>query len=111
MVYNLGFVTLWCLFMTPLELTLSKIRENIQRASRVLRTPVYTHSFSKGEKRGTQYQYKMDSVLRNYFAGGRIRKTETNVFEIRRGLGFRPAGECGRNAGRGFWLLEKIQIW
>ena len=42
----------------------------------------------------------MDSVLRNYFAGGRIRKTETNVFEIRRGLGFRPAGGCGRNAGR-----------
>ena len=43
---------------------------------------------------------KMDSVLRNYFAGGRIRKTETNVFEIRRDSGFRPAGGCGRNAGR-----------
>ena len=41
--------------------------------------------------------------FRNYFAGGRIRKTETNVFEIRRGLGFRPAGGCGRNAGRAFW--------
>jgi len=27
------------------------------------------HSFSKREKRGTQYQYKMDSVLRNYFLG------------------------------------------
>lgn len=40
-----------------------------------------------------------DSVLRSYFAGGRIRKTETNVFEIRRDSGFRPAGgsreECG----------------
>jgi len=46
---------------------------------------------------------KMDSVLRNYFAGGRIRKTETDVFEIRRGSGFRPAGECGRNAGREFF--------
>ena len=44
----------------------------------------------------------MDSVLRNYFAGGRIRKTETNVFEIQRDLGFRPAGGCGRNAGRFF---------
>ncbi|KKU96849.1 MAG: hypothetical protein UY29_C0006G0058 [Parcubacteria group bacterium GW2011_GWC2_48_17] len=43
---------------------------------------------------------KMDSVLRNYFAGGRIRKTETNVFEIRQGLGFRPAGGRGRNVGR-----------
>ena len=43
---------------------------------------------------------KMDSVLRNIFAGGRIRKTETNVFEIRQGSGFRPAGGRGRNAGR-----------
>jgi hypothetical protein len=48
----------------------------------------------------------MDSVLRNYFAGGRIRKTETKVFEIRRDSGFRPAGECGRNAGRvSFWIF------
>ena len=50
---------------------------------------------------------KMDSVLRNYFAGGRIRKTETDVFEIRRDLGFRPAGGCGRNAGRAFWILAE----
>ena len=49
----------------------------------------------------------MDSVLRNYFAGGRIRKTETNVFEIRRDSGFRPAGGHGRNAGRGFWNLAE----
>ena len=37
----------------------------------------------------------MDSVLRSNFAGGRIRKTETNVFEIQRGLDFRPAGRGG----------------
>jgi hypothetical protein len=37
---------LMCLFMTPLELTLSKIHENIQRASRVLRTP-FEQKFSK----------------------------------------------------------------
>ena len=43
---------------------------------------------------------KMNSALRNNFAGGRIRKTETTVFKIRRGLGFRPAGGRGRNAGR-----------
>ena len=49
----------------------------------------------------------MDSVLRNYFAGGRIRKIETNVFEIRQGLGFRPAGGRGRNAGRAFWILAE----
>jgi|GEM_PF-2540871 len=42
----------------------------------------------------------MVSVLRSYFAGGRIRKTETDVFEIRRDSDFRPAGGCGRNAGR-----------
>ena len=42
------------------------------------------------------------SVLRNYFAGGMIRKTETNVFEIRWGFGFgfRPQkGVWGMNAG------------
>jgi hypothetical protein len=44
--------------------------------------------------------------LRNYFAGGRIRKTETDFFEIQRSFGFRPAGECGRNAGRiPFWIF------
>ena len=47
-----------------------------------------------------------DSVLRNNFAGGRIRKTETKFFEIRRDSGFRPAGGCGRNAGRIlFWIF------
>ena len=68
------------------------------------------YSFSKGEKRGIQYQYKMDSVLRNYFAGGRIRKTETNVFKIRRDLSFRPAGGCGRNAGRGFLDFASLGV-
>ena len=83
--------------MIPLELTLSKIAERIQRASRVLCTPVYAHSFFKGEKRGTQYQYKMDSVLRSIFAGGMVRKTETNVFEIRQGFPprRRVREECG----------------
>jgi len=55
---------------------------------------------AKADMRGTQYKYKMGSVLRSNFAGGRIRKTETTVFEIRRDSGFRPAGGCGRNAGR-----------
>jgi len=32
----------WSGYMIPLELTLSKIAENLQRASRVLRTPVCT---------------------------------------------------------------------
>ncbi|OGI89023.1 hypothetical protein A3B01_00390 [Candidatus Nomurabacteria bacterium RIFCSPLOWO2_01_FULL_41_52b] len=30
-----------------------------------------------------------------------------NVFEIRRDSGFRPAGECGRNVGRGFGFLAE----
>jgi hypothetical protein len=76
------------------------------------------YAFFQRRKRGTQYterlkwqemsrSEKMDSVLRNYFAGGRIRKTETNVFEIRQGSDFRPAGGCGRNAGRAFWIFGK----
>ena len=36
------------------------------------------------------------------FCGREDRKTETNVFEIRRDFGFRPAGGRGRNAGRRF---------
>ena len=43
----------------------------------------------------------MDSVLRNYFAGGRIRKTETNVFEIRRGFGFPPRRRVREECGAG----------
>ena len=39
----------------------------------------------------------------------------SNVFEIRRGSGFRPAGGCGRNAGRAFWILAEkvsyVQSW
>ena len=60
-------------------------------ASRVLTHACVIHNFSKGEKRGTQCaerlkrqemsrSEKMDSVLRNNFAGGRIRKTETKDF-------------------------------
>ncbi len=43
-------------------------------------------------------------------AGGRIRKTETTVFEIRRKFGLlRPAGGCGRNAGRKFfWFFGEL---
>ena len=56
-------------------------------------------SFPKWKVRGNA-KCKMDSVLRSIFAGGRIRKTETKVFETRQDSGFRPAGGCGRNAGR-----------
>ena len=98
--------------MIPLELTLSKIHKELQRASRSAKGGACAKAqFLQRRKRGTQSterlkweemsrSEKMDSVLRNYFAGWRIRKTETNVFEIRQGSGFRPAGGCGRNAGR-----------
>ena len=59
---------------------------------------------------GNELFGKMDSVLRNYFAEGRIRKTETKIFEIRRDSGFRPAGWCGRNAGRGFKKIQSASI-
>jgi len=32
-------------------------------------------------------------------------KPRLKIFEIRRDLGFRPAGGCGRNAGRGFGIF------
>ena len=67
------------------------------------------HSFSKGEKRGTQYQYEMDSVLRNYFAGGRIRKTETNVFEIRRDWVSAPQEGAGGMRGGDFFGGEGLE--
>jgi len=47
----------------------------------------------------------MDSVLRNYFAGGGFAKPRLKFFEIRRDLSFRPAGGRGRNAGRDFGIL------
>jgi hypothetical protein len=52
-------------------------------------------------------EFKADSVLPKLFFWGKgFRKTETNVFEIRREFGFRPAGGCGRNAGRiPFWIF------
>ena len=40
--------------MIPLELTLSKIAENLQRASHAQSASVLPRSVSKGEKRGTQ---------------------------------------------------------
>jgi len=64
-------------------------------------------NFSKGEKRGTQYQCKMDSVLRSNFAGGRIRKTETDFFEMLAGDP-RRAGGCGRRHG-GFFFSGRAR--
>ena len=59
--------------MIPLELTLSKIHKELQRASRVLRTPVYAHSFSKGEKRGTlNANAERERNLRNAGVWGKV---------------------------------------
>ena len=49
----------------------------------------------------------MDSVLRNYFAGGRIRKTETNVFEIRRDWVSAPQEGAGGMRGGHFGILAE----
>src|SRR3989338_1757068 len=43
--------------------------------------------FSKGETDGVLNANSVDSVLRNYFLGHGFAKTETDVFEIRRGFG------------------------
>jgi len=50
----------------------------------------------------------MDSVLRNYFAGGRIRKTETNVFEIRRDWVSAPQEGAGGMRGGDFFGGEGL---
>ena len=52
---------------------------------------------------------KMDSVLRNYFAGGRIRKTETNVFEIRQDLVSAPQEGAGGMRGGGANYIKVLQ--
>jgi len=38
---------------------------------------------------------------------GRFAKPRLKIFEIRRDSGFRPAGGCGRNAGRAFWTFDE----
>ena len=43
-----------------------------------------------------------DSVLRNYFAGGMVRKTETNLFWREFGLGFRAEEGSGEESARAF---------
>ncbi|MBI3306003.1 hypothetical protein HYZ82_02600 [Candidatus Nomurabacteria bacterium] len=40
-----------------------------------------------------------ETILRE----GGFAKPRLKIFEIRRDLGFRPAGGCGRNAGAGVW--------
>jgi len=55
----------------------------------------------------------MDSVLRNYFAGGRVRKTETYVFEIVAGVSAPQEGAGGMRGGdfrKNFYGLFKILI-
>ena len=54
---------------------------------------------AEAEVRGNA-KYTMDEILRKLFPGTGFRKTETDFFEKFFGLGFRPAGGCGRNAGR-----------
>jgi len=68
--------------------------------SRALKRLCAKHRASaEAEVRGN-VKYTMDSVLRSNFAGGRNRKTETDFLKSFLADGFRPAGGCGRNAGR-----------
>jgi len=58
---------------------------------------------AEAEVRGNA-KYKCGLGFAKQFCGRRIRKTETDFSEIRRDSGFRPAGGCGRNAGRILFL-------
>jgi len=56
---------------------------------------------------------KMDSVLRKLFSGKKIRKTETNVFEIRRDFEFCPRGGRvwkGIRAGFCFLFWQNLNL-
>jgi len=50
---------------------------------------------------------KMDEVLRKLFSGERIRKTSSNVFEIRRDseFGFPRGGGVWGGIRAGFWIF------
>ena len=82
----------WCLFMTPLELTLSKIHENIQRASCPPKAGRRDTPFLQRRKRGTQCKCKMDSVLRNYFLGEWFAKPRLRFLKFGGDSEFCPRG-------------------
>ena len=99
--------------MIPLELTLSKIAENLQRASRMLRTPVWYTVSPKEKSEARNTNTKWTKFCKNYFLGKGFCKTSANVFEIRRGLEFRPRGGGvwgGIRAGFLLVLAERAKI-
>jgi hypothetical protein len=59
-------------------------------------------------------KYTMDSVLRSNFAGGRIRKTETDFFEKFFGLGLPPRRRVREECGADFFFwragIKKIYL-
>ena len=65
-----------------------------------LRTSVQGTELLQKQKCGEALNANADSVLRSNFAGGRIRKTETDVFEIRRDSEFCPQEGFGEECGR-----------
>ena len=97
--------------MTLLEPTLSKISENIHKRSPRAEAPLCeAQSFPRMESVGnatlhhyclkneTECEIQMRTRFCEAILRERIRKTETNVFEIRKGFwfGFRRVGRCGR---------------
>ena len=113
---KIGF---WSGYMIPLELTLSKIAENLQRASHAQSASVLPHSFSKGEKRGTQCteRLKWQEVSRSenglgfakLFSGEGFAKPRLMFFEIRRGFWISPARR--RGLGRNPRGLRHFVFW
>ena len=105
--------------MIPLELTLSKIAENLQRASHAQSASVLPHSFSKGEKRGTQSTERLKwqevsrsengrSFAKTIFWGKDFAKLRLMFLKFGRGSEFSPRGGGvwgGIRAGFGFFFF------
>ena len=108
-------VRLRCIYSTKSEPIFKTKYHSVPRVLKHL--CAVAQSFLKEKVRGKRwtaqilgnepFKKKWTRFCENYIAGGRIRKTETYSFwnSAGLGLGFRPAGGCGRNAGRAFWIL------
>jgi hypothetical protein len=94
-------VGFWCVYMTPLEPILSKIRENIHKRSPLrLRASVRSTELLLKQKCGKTPNTQWTRFCENIFLGKGFRKISANSFEMfwvwippaERGLG----NECGR---------------
>ena len=81
----------------------------ITSVPRTLRASVRSKELSKNGKCGRNIKYKHGLSFAKQFSGGRIRKTETNVFEIRRDWVSAPQEGAGGMRGGDFFGGEGLE--